>query len=271
MPEVIGVSFKKTCKVYYFDPGGAEFKTGTQVVVDTAEGPAVGEVVFDIREVDALQLKAPLRKVIREATPEDATQALDNERLEREAFETASQKIIEHKLDMKLVDVQYSFDRSRLLFLFIAEDRVDFRNLVKDLAGTFKTRIELKQIGVRDQAKIVGGLGICGRRLCCSSFLREFDPVSIRMAKDQDLPLNPTKISGSCGRLMCCLRYEHEVYKDFSKRAPKRNSTVKTSFGPGRVVEYNVPKQTIVIELEDNQRREVAIDDIRRKKKETSE
>lgn len=271
MPDVVGVSFKKTCKVYYFDPGELSVKAGDSVVVETVRGQEMGTVVYDIREVDAITLKSPLKMIVRLASARDKEQLLENEAKEQEALEVCEAKIAQHNLDMKLVDVEFTFDRSKLIFLFTADDRVDFRNLVKELAGIFKTRIELRQIGVRDEAKIIGGIGLCGQPLCCSRFLQDFDPVSIRMAKAQDLPLNPSKISGACGRLMCCLRYEHEVYKEFNDKAPKRNTTVKTSFGPGRVVDYNVVKQKVIIELEDSTRKEVAVDDIRRKKKKLSE
>lgn len=208
MPEVVGIRFKKAGKIYYFDPGASDPQLGNTVILETARGMEMGQVVMPRREVAEEDLVAPLRKVVRIATEDDIAQAQKNKGKEKEAAEICRKKIRQHNLEMNLTGVEYTFDGSRIVFYFTAEGRVDFRDLVKDLASVFRTRIELRQIGVRDEAKLLGGLGTCGRVLCCKSFLGEFEPVSIRMAKEQNLSLNPTKISGLCGRLMCCLRYE---------------------------------------------------------------
>jgi cell fate regulator YaaT (PSP1 superfamily) len=213
MPIVAGIRFKKAGKIYYFDPDGNEPKSGDFAIVETSRGLEFGEVVVAPKEVAEDEVIQPLKKVIRMAAEEDCQKILENRQKEEEAFDLALQKIQEHGLEMKLVDVEYTFDRSKIIFYFTADGRVDFRDLVKDLAAVFRTRIELRQIGVRDEAKMIGGLGPCGRVLCCHTFLGEFEPVSIRMAKDQNLSLNPTKISGVCGRLMCCLRYESDAYE----------------------------------------------------------
>lgn len=208
MPNVVGVRFKRAGKVYYFDPGEFDFNPGEFCVVETARGLEYGEVVSRPREIDDANVVAPLKSVVRKATTEDQERVATNEQFEREAFQVAIEKISTHQLDMKLVDVECTFDGTKILFYFTADGRVDFRELVRDLAGVFKTRIELRQIGVRDEAKMLGGLGPCGRILCCTTFLGDFAPVSIKMAKEQNLSLNPAKISGLCGRLMCCLRFE---------------------------------------------------------------
>lgn len=213
MPIVAGIRFKKAGKIYYFDPDGNELTPGAFAIVETSRGLEFGEVVVAPKEVGEDEVVQPLKKVVRMAAEEDCQKILENRQKEEEAFDLALQKIQEHGLDMKLVDVEYTFDRSKIIFYFTADGRVDFRDLVKDLAAVFRTRIELRQIGVRDEAKMIGGLGPCGRVLCCHTFLGEFEPVSIRMAKDQNLSLNPTKISGVCGRLMCCLRYESDAYE----------------------------------------------------------
>ncbi|HHX74239.1 MAG TPA: stage 0 sporulation family protein [Firmicutes bacterium] len=213
MQKVVGIRFKKAGKIYYFDPEELELPAGSFAIVETSRGQEFGEVVVAPRMVPDEEVVQPLKKVIRIAGEEDCQQILENRQKEEEAFEICLQKIGEHGLDMKLVDVEYTFDRSKVIFYFTSEGRVDFRELVKDLAAIFRTRIELRQIGVRDEAKMIGGLGPCGRVLCCHTFLGEFEPVSIRMAKDQNLSLNPTKISGVCGRLMCCLRYESDAYE----------------------------------------------------------
>lgn len=212
MQTVVGIRFKKAGKIYYFDPDGIELNKNDFAIVETSRGQEFGEVVIGPKQVDESEVVQPLKKVLRKADEEDCQRILENRRKEEEAFDTALQKIAEHNLEMKLVDVEYTFDRSKIIFYFTADGRVDFRELVKDLASVFRTRIELRQIGVRDEAKMIGGLGPCGRVLCCSTFLGEFEPVSIRMAKDQNLSLNPTKISGICGRLMCCLRFESDAY-----------------------------------------------------------
>lgn len=213
MQTVVGIRFKKAGKIYYFDPSGIELLPGRFAIVETSRGQEFGEVVVAPRQVRDEEVVQPLKKVLRAADEEDCQKILENRQKEEEAFETGLVKIQEHGLDMKLVDVEYTFDRSKIIFYFTADGRVDFRELVKDLAAVFRTRIELRQIGVRDEAKMIGGLGPCGRVLCCHTFLGEFEPVSIRMAKDQNLSLNPTKISGVCGRLMCCLRYESDAYE----------------------------------------------------------
>lgn len=259
MPTVVGVVFKRAGKVYYFDPDGIDLKTSDKVVVKTSRGMEFGEVVSSPTEVPDEEITTPLKKVLRKASAEDKEQLTKNKQKEKDAYKTAEEKIAKHGLQMKLIDVEYVFDGSKIIFYFTADGRVDFRELVKDLASVFKTRIELRQIGVRDEAKMVGGLGPCGQRLCCTVFLGDFEPVSIRMAKEQDLPLNPLKISGICGRLMCCLKYEYEAYVDFKKRAPKRGTRLTTEFGQARIVEFNVPKETVIAELESGQRIEMPL------------
>ncbi|MHB0976642.1 MAG: PSP1 domain-containing protein [Candidatus Aquicultorales bacterium] len=259
MPTVVGVTFKKAGKVYYFDPDGLDLKAADKVIVKTSRGTEFAEVVAPPEQLPEEELATPLKKVVRKATSEDETQLSKNKEKEKEALEMTEEKIQKHNLSMKLIEAEYVFDGSKLIFYFTAEGRVDFRELVKDLAGVFKTRIELRQIGVRDEAKMIGGLGPCGRRLCCTVFLGDFEPVSIRMAKEQDLPLNPLKISGVCGRLMCCLKYEYEAYQDFKKRAPKRGVAVQTEQGEGRLVDYNVPKELLIVELETGRRVEVPL------------
>lgn len=213
MQIVVGIRFKKAGKIYYFDPETLELSVGNFAIVETSRGQEFGEVVVAPKQVPDEDVVQPLKKVIRAASDEDCQKILENRQKEEEAFEACQEKIVEHGLEMKLVDVEYTFDRSKVIFYFTSDGRVDFRELVKDLAAVFRTRIELRQIGVRDEAKMIGGLGPCGRVLCCHTFLGEFEPVSIRMAKDQNLSLNPTKISGVCGRLMCCLRYESDAYE----------------------------------------------------------
>ncbi len=212
MAKVVGIRFKKAGKVYYFLPGGIDLKQNDNVIVETARGMEFGKVVLPLREIPVEEVVSPLKEVLRKASIADEEQFQSNEKKEKEAFQVCLAKIAAHKLPMKLIDVEYTFDGNKIIFSFTAEGRVDFRELVKDLASVFRTRIELRQIGVRDEAKMLGGLGSCGRELCCASFLGDFEPVSIRMAKDQNLSLNPTKISGICGRLMCCLKYENGCY-----------------------------------------------------------
>ena len=250
MVEVIGVRFKDVGKVYYFDPGDLKMKKGDRTIVETARGIECGEVAMANREVEDANVVFPLKKVIRIATPEDLKRVAENEKKQKEAFSICEKKIAEHKLDMKLVDVEYTFDNNKILFYFTAEGRVDFRNLVKDLASVFRTRIELRQIGVRDEAKMLGGLGVCGKPFCCSTFLGEFQPVSIKMAKEQGLSLNPTKISGTCGRLMCCLKYEQEAYEDLLRRTPKNGALVQTPEGKGVVVEQNLLTGILKVRLD---------------------
>ena len=231
MTEVVSVHFKSKGKVYFFDPNGMEVKKGDNVIVETAKGLEYAECVRGNHEVDDASLIPPLRPIIRIATAEDTKRAEENKKKEAEAFEICREKIEKHELDMKLVDVEYNFEGNKILFFFTSDGRVDFRELVKDLAAIFKTRIELRQIGVRDEARMLGGLGICGRPFCCAQFLDDFQPVSIKMAKTQGLSLNPTKISGTCGRLMCCLKYEQDAYEDLVKRVPKVDAFVETPMG----------------------------------------
>ncbi len=237
--EVIGVKFKQTGKVYYFAPGDISVAREDAVIVETARGPEYGEVFFANRYVPSKDIVLPLRPLIRIATKEDSEHHEQNRKKEKEAFAICLEKIAKHGLDMKLVEAQYAFDNSKLLFYFTSAGRVDFRELVKDLASVFRTRIELRQIGIRDEAKLLGGLGACGRALCCSTFLSDFMQVSIKMAKEQNLSLNSNKISGSCGRLMCCLRYEHDTYVDEIRQTPPVDSLVRTVEGDGTVIEIN--------------------------------
>ena len=250
MAEVIGVRFKDVGKIYYFDPEGTTIPVGTRVIVETARGIECGTVALSNREVADDSIVHPLKKVIRVATPEDLKHVRDNQKKEKAAFAICLEKIAKHHLEMKLIDVEYTFDNNKILFYFTADGRVDFRELVKDLASVFRTRIELRQIGVRDEAKMLGGLGICGKPFCCSTFLGEFQPVSIRMAKEQSLSLNPTKISGTCGRLMCCLKYEQEAYEDLLRHTPKQGATVNTSEGRGTVVEVNLLTGMLKVSLD---------------------
>ena len=251
MAEVIGVRFKQVGKVYYFDPDGITAQKGDYVIVETARGIECGEVAMENRQVSDDNIVKPLKKVIRSATPEDLAQVKKNQEKQHSAFKICSEKIAQHKLDMKLVDVEYTFDNNKILFYFTADGRVDFRELVKNLASIFHTRIELRQIGVRDKAKMVGGLGICGRPFCCASFLDDFQPVSIKMAKTQNLSLNPTKISGTCGRLMCCLKYEQDAYEDLIRTSPKLDSFVDTPEGRGTVVDIDLLRQRVKVRMED--------------------
>jgi cell fate regulator YaaT (PSP1 superfamily) len=240
MISVVGIRFKKAGKIYYFDPDEIVINKFDHVIVETARGLEFGEVVIGKREVEEAEIVSPLKKVIRIATNEDQVKNSDNKDREKEAFDLCLGKIGEHGLSMKLIDVEYTFDNSKIIFYFVADGRIDFRELVKDLAAIFRTRIELRQIGVRDESKMIGGLGPCGRSMCCSTFLGDFEPVSIKMAKEQSLSLNPTKISGVCGRLMCCLNYEQSTYEDIRKRTPIVGSIVKTPDGEGEVVENNI-------------------------------
>ena len=250
MVEIISIRFKNGGKEYYFNPNGIQFQVGDGVIVETSRGVEYAQCIRGNRQVDEISLTAPLRPVVRKATQEDVRQVEKNKEREQHAFAVCQQKIAEHGLDMKLVSTEYSFDGSKILFFFTSEGRVDFRALVKDLAGALHTRIELRQIGVRDEAKLLGGLGICGKPFCCAQFLDEFQPVSIKMAKTQNLSLNPTKISGTCGRLMCCLKYEQEAYEDLVKKAPKQESFVETPDGAGTVSNINLLRQTCQVRLE---------------------
>ena len=252
MIEIISVRFKNGGKQYYFNPNGLQFAEGDGVIVETSRGVEFGECVQANSMIDEMELTAPLRPVLRAATPEDVEAVAKNKEKEEKAFQVCQEKIVEHGLDMKLVEVEYSFEGNKILFFFTSEGRVDFRALVKDLAGTLHARIELRQIGVRDEAKMLGGLGICGRPFCCSQFLNEFQPVSIKMAKTQNLSLNPTKISGTCGRLMCCLKYEQDAYVDLVKRAPKAESFVETPDGAGTVTNVNLLRETVQVRLDND-------------------
>jgi cell fate regulator YaaT (PSP1 superfamily) len=250
MPKAVGVSFRPGGKTYLYDPEGIPLVPGNEVVVPAARGVEFGLVVSPIREDSEAVLREPHKKVLRRATPADRERKRENARKKEEAYRTCRRLIQKHGLPMKLVDVDYVFDGSSVVFYFTAEGRVDFRELVKDLASALKARIELRQVGVRDEAKMVGGLGPCGRDLCCSLFLSDFNPVSIKMAKEQDLPLNPSKISGICGRLMCCLKYEVEAYEEFNLKAPALGSRVELEEGEGTVVGYQVPLALVVVEFE---------------------
>ena len=249
MIKVVGVRFKKAGKIYYFDPADMNIQKDTYVVVETARGIEFGECVIGIKEISEKDIVAPLKSVLRIATEEDINKHFKNKDKEKDAFDICLKKIQEHELTMKLIDVEYTFDNNKVIFYFTADGRVDFRELVKDLATIFKTRIELRQIGVRDEAKMLGGLGPCGRPMCCSTFLGDFASVSIKMAKEQNLSLNPTKISGICGRLMCCLNYEQSTYEDIRKRMPKVGSIVKTSEGTGEVFSNNIVKESVKVKL----------------------
>lgn len=254
MPTVIGVVLRRAGKIYYFDPGAMRPEAEERIVVETSRGVEIGEVVMTARELPAEEVIMPLKKVTRTATPDDIAKDDANKAKEREAYKVGQDKIRQHKLPMKLVEAECLFDGSKIIFYFTAEGRVDFRELVKDLAADFKTRIELRQIGVRDEAKSIGGLGPCGRDLCCRTFLPDFEPVSIKMAKEQNLPLNPIKISGVCSRLMCCLKYENDVYVDFRKRAPHMGKDVNTPEGIGRVIGFCAPKDAVMVALEETNR-----------------
>ena len=249
--EVVDIQFRPGQKVYFFDPAGIQCAQGDHVIIDTARGPEFGTVTAGNHTVSSRDIVAPLRSVIRRATPQDEKIASENLAKEKRAYDVCQQKIADHGLDMQLVSAEYAFDGSKILFFFTADERVDFRELVKNLASVFHTRIELRQIGVRDKAKMVGGLGICGRPFCCASFLDDFQPVSIKMAKTQNLSLNPTKISGTCGRLMCCLKYEQDAYEDLIRTSPKAESFVDTPEGRGTVVEVDLLRQRVKVKMED--------------------
>ena len=252
MIEVVGIRFKKAGKLYYFDPDGLEIKDDTYVIVETARGVEYGLATKGNHEVNDNEIVPPLKKVIRIATEEDAVTNERNRDREKEAFAICEEKILNHGLDMKLIDVEITFDHNRLIFYFTSDGRVDFRELVKDLAAVFRTRIELRQIGVRDEAKMLNGIGICGRALCCATFLGDFHPVSIKMAKEQNLSLNPTKISGICGRLMCCLKYEEDVYEELNKKLPHVGDIIKTADGTGEILAVNVLMQNVKAAVKKN-------------------
>lgn len=250
LPEVIGVRFKSVGKVYSFSSNGLDVKVGDRVIVETAKGVECGEVVLGARSMSEQETAAPLKPIIRIANVQDMRIIENNKKKEKEAFRICEEKIAKHDLKMKLVDVECTFDNNKLLFYFTAESRVDFRELVKDLASVFRTRIELRQIGVRDEAKMLGGLGVCGQPYCCSRFLGEFQPVSIKMAKEQGLSLNPTKISGACGRLMCCLKYEQDCYTELLRTTPKAGAVVRTSGGKGVVEDVNLLTGKLTVRME---------------------
>ena len=253
MKTIVGIRFKKPGKIYFFDPGNIEFKLKDYAIVDTSTGEEYAEVAIANKQVSEERIVAPLRKVIRKATYKDRKHYEENKRKEKEAFKVAENKIKKHKLKMNLTDVEYKFDNSKITFYFTSDGRVDFRELVKDLAAIYKTRIELRQIGVRDEVRRIGGNGVCGRELCCCSFLNNFDAVSIKMAKEQNLSLNPSKISGNCGRLMCCLRYEQEAYEEKLARMPKIGAIVKTEDGEGTVDSIETLKEKIRVKFEDKE------------------
>jgi cell fate regulator YaaT (PSP1 superfamily) len=266
MLTVVGVRFKRAGKIYYFDPGDLDVQIGQRVIVETVRGIELGDVAVGPKKVREEDIVAPLKQVIRLATDEDIAIEAENREKEKQAFEVCLEAIAKHNLEMKLVDVEYTFDANKVIFYFTADGRVDFRELVKDLAAVFKTRIELRQIGVRDEAKMLGGLGPCGRSLCCATFLGDFEPVSIKMAKEQNLSLNPTKISGICGRLMCCLKYEEDVYEVIKQDIPPIGTRVSTPSGDGIVVDTNILKRVVKVKLIDGEEtdiKEYKLDDVR--------
>lgn len=274
MVKVIGVRFRTAGKIYFFDPVEFPIKKGDHVIVETARGVEFGTVVGDPKEVEDDQVIQPLKPVLRVATPKDVEQEAANKEKEKEAFQICLEKIRKHELEMKLIDAEYTFDNNKVLFYFTADGRIDFRELVKDLAAVFKTRIELRQIGVRDETKIVGGIGICGRPLCCHTHLSEFVPVSIKMAKEQNLSLNPTKISGVCGRLMCCLKHEEETYEELNRRLPNVGDFVTTEDGlKGEVHSVNVLRQLVkvIVDVDDEKEiQEYRVDQLKFKRKHKS-
>ena len=253
MKNIIGVRFKKPGKIYFFDPGENKIEKGSYVIVETTMGQEYAEVIIANRQMDERKLVKPLKKIIRVATKADAKHNEENKKIEEDAFEVANQKIKEHNLKMTLVEVDYKFDNTKMLFYFTADGRIDFRELVKDLASIYKTRIELRQIGVRDEVRRIGGNGVCGRELCCCSFLDNFETVSIKMAKEQNISLTPSKISGNCGRLMCCLKYEQEVYEEKLKKLPKVGSIVKTDEGKGVVDNVGILKEKVNVKFKDKE------------------
>ncbi|MFP7300282.1 stage 0 sporulation family protein [Neobacillus niacini] len=254
MYDVVGVRFKKAGKIYYFDPGDLSIQKDDFVIVETVRGVEYGKAVVPRKQVEEHDVVLPLKKVVRIADHKDRMIVEENKQAAQEAYDVCNEKVNGHQLDMKLVDVEYTFDRNKVIFYFTADGRVDFRELVKDLASIFRTRIELRQIGVRDEAKMLGGIGPCGRMLCCSTFLGDFDPVSIKMAKDQNLSLNPTKISGLCGRLMCCLKYENDEYEAAKSQLPDLGEMIETPQGRGKVVGLNILERVLQVEIKDHDR-----------------
>lgn len=271
MVKIVGVRFRTAGKIYFFSPGDLDIKKGDHVIVETARGIEYGTVVSDAREIEEDGVVQPLKPVLRIATPKDDEQAAKNKEKEKDAFKICLEKIQAHGLEMKLIDAEYTFDNNKVLFYFTADGRVDFRELVKDLAGVFRTRIELRQIGVRDETKIRGGIGNCGRPLCCHSYLSEFIPVSIKMAKEQGLSLNPTKISGVCGRLMCCLKHEEDTYEELNKKLPNPGDRVTTPEGDeGEVHSVNVLRQRVKVIVEEGDEKEIkeyAVEDLKFKRR----
>ena len=257
MNEVVQVRLREAGKISYFATGGLKFKAGEYVIIEQDRGLEYGEVVSEPETVLDTEIERPLRKIIRKTNPWDHHQIEKNKKRSKDLIQVCTRKINERRLPMKLVEAEYSFDRSKIIFYFTSEGRVDFRSLVKDLANIFKARIELKQIGVRDEARLMGGYGPCGKELCCAKFLKDFEPVTIRMAKDQNLPLNPTKISGLCGRLMCCLSYENKTYKELIKGLPRVGQEIKTEKGKAKVVALNPLKRSVMAELAEGKRIEV--------------
>ena len=264
MTKVVGIRFRPVGKIYYFNPEDTGVVAGDGVIVETTRGVEYGTVVLAGKEIDEQEFNMPIKSILRKATDADIRQAEENKKKAKEAFSICLEKIADNNLEMNLVDVEYTFDRSKVLFYFTADGRVDFRQLVKDLAAVFRTRIELRQIGVRDEAKLLGGLGICGRPLCCSQFLGDFEPVSIKMAKEQSLSLNPTKISGTCGRLMCCLKYEQDAYEALLEKAPNVGALVETPMGRGTVIASQLLKGIVSVKMdsEDTVVNDFKVDDI---------
>jgi len=262
MSEIVGVRFKTAGKIYYFDPTDIELQVGDHVIVETSRGPEVGQIATSSREAEASEITRPLKPVIRMAEPEEIDHATKFEAKEEKAVHDASQMVAKLGLPMKILSAEYSLDGKHVTLLFSSEDRVDFRDLVRDLAGHFRARVELRQIGARDEAKLIGGFGRCGRELCCASFLSDFTPISIRMAKEQNLPLNPMKISGVCGRLLCCLSYENEQYRDMKRHMPKGGQYVETAMGTARVINSDPLKETVFVELESRVRVDVSLAEI---------
>jgi cell fate regulator YaaT (PSP1 superfamily) len=262
MPLVVGISFKKAGKVYYFDPTGHNLREGDFVIAETARGIEFGEVLIEPREVPDEEIIPPLKKVVRKASHGDMEREEANRQKEKNAYHVCHQKILQHNLPMKLIDAEYCFDGSQVTFYFSAEARVDFRELVKDLASSLRAKVQLHQVGVRDEAKIFGGMGPCGRGMCCATFLSGFEPVSMKMAKEQSLFLNPLKFSGICGKLMCCLKFEYAMYRELKSGLPSPGSTVMTAGGPGRVTDVNVMREMLCVELEDGSSVSCSIDDL---------
>ena len=263
MPELAEVVFRSGGKIYSFDPDGLELEAGDEVIVRTSRGVELGKVVVANHEVPKAEITTPLEKIVRKATSSDIATAARNNKLAGRAGTVCQEKVDEYGLDMKLVSTEVVFDGSRIVIAFIAEERVDFRKLVEHLAKKFKTRIEFRQIGVRDEAKLIGGYGPCGRKLCCTMFAGDQQPVSIRMAKDQNLPLNPMKISGICGRLMCCLKYEHDSYKCFKEKAPARGAMVSCPKGEGKVVDFMVPRESVIVDVGEGRQVEASLEDVK--------